>query len=253
MFTEVLQQLGLPKNEAKIYEALVNLGKANISAISSAGKVNRRNVYDSLANLLEKGLVIRVQEYRQTFFQAAEPKRLLDLLTDQKKKISTLVPDLKKVYAAHFPEEQAFISRGIEGTKNFWKYVTSQARPVLFIGGKGAWHDPRINEERKIYFSTCRKRGIPIRGLFDQEMLDHGQDVYSQYDPALIRFFPKEYSTLSSCDICGNRVLFFPVPSEKNIENIIIFNIISQPLADSYRKWFELIWMAAVPLDKKHG
>lgn len=254
MYRDILQQIGLPKNEAKIYEALISIGSANISTIAMVGKVNRRNVYDSLKNLLNRNLVARVTGPRGYLYRAAEPIRLREILNSQAQKISSVLPELKKLYTAKIPSEQAFISRGHEGIKNFWKYAVAQSGPVLFVGGKGAWHDRAIEEERKQYFKDCAKRGNSIQGIFDYEVWENGKDIYSKYDPELIRFFPREYSTKASYDICGNRVVLFSVPVQRSIENATVFNIISQPLADSYRKWFNNFWQQAKSLkDIKDG
>jgi len=248
MYREVLQQIGLNKNEAKIYEALINLGDANISMIASTGKVNRRNVYDSIKNLLVKNLVVRVSGPHGYQYKAADPSRLREILISQTQKVNAVLPDLKRLYNEKMPTEQAFVSRGHEGIKNFWKYVTSQNENIYFVGGKGAWHDPRIEEDRKQYFENCRKKGIKIQGIFDNEVLKNGQDIYSKYDQSLIRFFPPGYSTKASYDICGDRVVLFSLPKERSIENATVFNIVSQSLADSYRKWFYLLWQNTKPL-----
>ena len=50
MFTEILQQIGLSLNEAKIYEALLDLKEAGVSEISSRTSIHRRNA-QVLANL----------------------------------------------------------------------------------------------------------------------------------------------------------------------------------------------------------
>ncbi|XOU94382.1 MAG: TrmB family transcriptional regulator [Candidatus Kerfeldbacteria bacterium] len=254
MYTDVLQQIGLSKNEAKIYEALLSLGPSNISSISSVGKVNRRNVYDSMNNLLKRNLVIVLRDTKGKLYKAAEPKRLNEMLQSQKQKISKILPTIKSLYNTKLPAEQAYITRGVEGTKNFWNFVMSQDGPVLFIGGKGAWHDKDLEDERKNYFKTCKIKGIEIKGLFDHIVYQNQKEVYSEYNPEHIRFFPKDYSTSASIDICADRVIMFPMPKEKTVQNTTIFNIVSQPLADSYRKWFDHLWENAIPTNEmKNG
>ncbi|MBU0707847.1 hypothetical protein KKG41_05760 [Patescibacteria group bacterium] len=253
MYQEALQQLGLPRNEAKIYETLINLGPSSVSTISSIGKVNRRNVYDCVKNLLKRRLVVLLEGQKEKIYSAVEPKRLENVLNTQKKEISSVLPGLKKIYNKNIPKEQAFISRGHEGIKNYWNYVTAQTEVTHFVGGKGAWHDEKIEEDRKKYFVECKKKNIKITGIFDYSISEHGQDVYSQYDPKLIRFFPKEYSTNATYDICGDRVVIFPMPKERNIANATIFNIVSKPLADSYRTWFKYLWQKALTYEKVLG
>jgi len=248
MHLDILQLIGLNKNEAKIYEALLDLGEGSVSEIAAAGSVNRRNVYDSLKNLLNRNLVAMVAGTRGHLYRAAEPKRLREILSSQAQKVGSLLPELKELYKTHIPEEQTFISRDHEGIKNFWKYVVSQDGPTLFVAGKGAWHDKKLDDERKQYFKNCKEKGISIQGIFDYEVMRYSKNIYTQYNPKLIRFFPPDYSTKASYDICGNRVVLFSMPKERSVENVTIFNIISQQLADSYRTWFNYLWKKAKPL-----
>lgn len=250
MHLDVLQQIGLNKNEAKIYEALLDLGDASASAIASAGGVNRRNVYDAIKNLQRANLISRVPGVKQQLYRAAHPKKLMEVLQQQRQGAAKVIPSLEKVYQAHIPSEQAFISRGVEGIRNFWQYVLSQNQPAYFVGGKGAWHDPRIEEARKQYFVDAKQRGIELTGIFDYAMKQKGKSVYSQYDQQKIRFFPEAYSTNATFDICGDRVLLFPMVGQQDMANVTIYNIISQPLADSFRVWFKYLWQNAQPLNK---
>lgn len=248
MFSETLQKLGLPKNEAKIYETLLDRGPLNISAISTHAKINRRNVYDSLNNLVNRRLVSPAHHSKERIYVATDPQNLKKLWLDKKDHVLKVLPELKKIYKDQQPQEQAYISRGTEGMKNFWRFVTSQTEPAYYIGGKGAWHDPLIEEERKKFSADTKSKGIKIYGIFDHEMLTRGQDIIRAYDPEFTRIFPKEYSTKSSVDICADRILNFNV-RERDISNSTIFTIVSQPLADSYHTWFQFLWNKATPLN----
>jgi sugar-specific transcriptional regulator TrmB len=247
MFTDILQRLGLPKNEAKIYETLLEKGKLNVSSIAGHAKINRRNVYDSLKNLTNRRLVYEIFDAPHRTYAAVDPQDLEALLRTKKERVRSILPELTKLYKEQRPKEQVYISRGTEGMKNFWRFVVSQTEPTYYIGGKGAWHDPLINEERKEFFVQTQARGIKIYGIFDHEMRERGRDIISAYDPALTRIFPKDYSTRSSVDICNDRILFFNV-HERDITGSTIFTLISRPLADAHRRWFQYLWDHAEPL-----
>jgi len=251
MHTEILQQLGIPKNEAKIYESLISIGPSGVARISSVSKVNRRNVYDSLNNLVKRNLVERVVDVKQQQYRALDPEKLREIITGKTERIEKILPELDGLYSSKKTSHQASIERGWEGMKNFWRFVLDQNDPVLFIGGKGAWHDPKIEEERKDFFSACKNKGVRIQGIFDYEIGKTGKDIYENYDPEWIRFLPKEYSTFASIDICGDQVIHFSMPKERTIEDVTIFKIISADLADSYRTWFEYLWQQSKSINEK--
>ena len=54
MHEETLMELGLSLNEARIYEALVDLGEASVNTISIKTRINRSNVNDAMERLCEK-------------------------------------------------------------------------------------------------------------------------------------------------------------------------------------------------------
>ncbi|MFA6272115.1 MAG: helix-turn-helix domain-containing protein [Patescibacteria group bacterium] len=251
MYTEILLQLGLPRNQAKIYETLLVLGSSNISSISSSAKVNRRNVYDSIKCLLKRRLVICISETGEQLYAAVDPEELRGILASKTEVIKNILPELNNLYSSSKALNQASIERGWEGMKNFWKFILAENEPVLFIGGKGAWHDPRIEAERVNFFAACKNQGIRIQGIFDHEIYMTGKDIYKNYNPQWIRFFPKEYSTFASIDICRDQVIHFSMPKERTIEDVSIFRIISKDLADSYRTWFNYLWNQAKPLQKQ--
>ena len=63
MITEVLENLGLSKNEARIYETLLKEGESPVGFLAVKSGVHRRNVYDTLNRLIEKGLAFEIQKF----------------------------------------------------------------------------------------------------------------------------------------------------------------------------------------------
>lgn len=86
MYEETLMQIGLSLNEARVYEALMQLGEVNVNTISIKSKVHRRNVYDSLNKLIEKGLVAQYILKEERHFRATDPERLQTLLLEKEDK-----------------------------------------------------------------------------------------------------------------------------------------------------------------------
>ena len=78
MYEDLLRETGLSHNEARIYEALLHLGEASVQQISNRSKVHRRNVYDSLQKLMERGLASEVFIKGEKHFKAINPRRLLE-------------------------------------------------------------------------------------------------------------------------------------------------------------------------------
>ena len=84
---EVLQRIGLTKNEAKIYMALLKQGPCLVSKIVEETKLNRTHIYERLEKMLEKGLVNYVIKSGKKYFNAVKPDKLIQILEEQKLKI----------------------------------------------------------------------------------------------------------------------------------------------------------------------
>ena len=65
------------------------------------------------------------------------------------------------------------------------------------------------------------------------------------------RFIPEKFSTDSAIDIFGDRVVTFTGLSPNRLDDDLVqFVLISRKLADSYRKWFKLMWEASIPYEE---
>ena len=62
----------MAKNEAIIYETLVDKGDLSVSDIARESGINRRNIYDTLNRLLEKGLTYEIKLPKETIYKAVE-------------------------------------------------------------------------------------------------------------------------------------------------------------------------------------
>ena len=76
----ILQDLGLTQNEAKIYEVLIENNKLSTGEISSKSGIHRRNVYDSISRLSNKGLIFTIIGQEDNIYQAVSPIKLKNLL-----------------------------------------------------------------------------------------------------------------------------------------------------------------------------
>ncbi len=78
-----LMSLGLRKNEARAYYALVANGQATASNIASLARVPRSKVYDALYGLEGKGLIRRVASLSPTEFRAYSPRETIPFLVER--------------------------------------------------------------------------------------------------------------------------------------------------------------------------
>src|SRR5947209_14076734 len=144
MNTELLLELGLRKNEAKIYEALLTYGGSGVSTIALRSKIDRRTVYDTLRRLVDKGIVYEIFGQKETTYEAVDPTKLLELAQEKVRKLEQEMPVFLSAYKKHIAPERAYIYKGVEGVKNYIRLALQTGEDIYTLGGKGAWFDPRL-------------------------------------------------------------------------------------------------------------
>ena len=242
MNLQTLTDIGLSPNEAKIYISLLETGEAGVGEISLHAKIHRRNVYDAVQRLIEKGLVFQILGKGENSYRPVDPAKLMELVDEKRINLARSIPTLEKLYHATPQQEAAYIYKGVEGFKNYLRDILRVGEDVCFIGAKGGWFDPKLKTFIGRFLADAKKQGIKYKHLFDHEVKSHlphiPKTVGNQY-----KFLPKKYSSNSMVDIFGNHVVSFTGAGLAEIsDDITIFVIVSRPMADSYRTWFKFMW-----------
>ncbi len=237
-----MREIGFSKNEARVYEALLQIGEASVQEISNRSRVHRRNVYDSMQKLLEKGLVLEVFIKGDKHFKAVNPRRLLELLEEKEERINSVLPEMQAKYESIGDKEEAYLYRGIEGFKNYLQDILKTKETVYFIGAKGFWLDPRLKYFLPKFQRERKKLGIKFFHIFDSEVKKEKPEILKLVGKQY-KFLPKEYSSLTAVDIFGPFVVnFVGVRPGELSDEPIQFVLKSRRLADGYRKFFQFIW-----------
>src|SRR3989344_9505212 len=143
MNTSILKRIGLTNSEIRIYTILLSLGATSAGKIVEETSMYRKNLYDALNKLIEKGLVTYIIENKAKVFQAKDPDNLLRYLEErkveideEKKEVAMILPELKIKFNLRKPEIESEIYRGNEGIKTILKECLNY-HEILFIGATG--------------------------------------------------------------------------------------------------------------------
>ncbi len=242
MYTEIFQQIGLAKNESRIYETLLREGESSVGHISTKSKVHRRNVYDSLKRLIEKGLVFEIIQRKENRYQAVDPNKLMELIQEKEIRLAKVMPHLQELYTGTPHTEEVYIYRGPEGWKNYMRDMLRIGEDAYFIGAKGGWLDHRVKHFFPQFIRQTKKKKMKFYHLFDHEVKTQCPEII-QYIGKNYKFFPKGYSTGVAVDIFGDHV---NIISEMNlgglVEEFSVTVIINKHIADAFRTWFQFMW-----------
>ena len=240
---KIFEELGLSPNEAKIYLALIETGESTVSEIAGITNIHRRNIYDTLSRLLEKGLVFQIIEKSEHTYRAVHPDKLLELLREKETLLNHVLPKLSAQYETSPPTDAALVYKGIEGYKNYMRDLIRVGEDVYFLGAKAMWFTPGI----ETYFlenfqKESRAKGMTYKTIFDprvpQEIPGAVEAVGGE-----ARILPDGFETVGVVDVFGDRIVSFTSAAVGDFGSEgKIFVVINQELADSYKKWFEFIW-----------
>ena len=151
---EVLEELGLTPNEAKLYLLLVKGGPAKANALAVASGMQRRTVYDALQQLEKKGLSGKVEVRGVQTFTPSPPSSLLALLEEKRDSVEKALPSLSRVYEAA-EKTSVSVIYGVAGMKTVLEDIIALRADYCVYYGQLQIFDyiPRFfgifNEKRK--------------------------------------------------------------------------------------------------------
>ena len=168
MHLEILRKIGLSEGEIIVYSALLELGRTPINKIHEKTGIERRNIYDILNKLVERGLVSYVKENKKRYFQIAHPSKIIGYIEEKKnnmekikKEVEHELPSMIQKFESKKSEINAEVYRGAEGIKAVWEDMLNYDE-ISWIGSGRyvpkklphfftSWNRRRIKKKIKIF------------------------------------------------------------------------------------------------------
>ncbi len=235
----ILKEIGLTESEIKVYLALLSIGSTSAGKIIEQTSMYRKNLYDALNKLIDKGLVTYVIESNTKIFQAKNPQNLIRYLDEEKAKIdikkkelALSLPELTATFNQQNTEIKSEIYRGTEGIKTILKECLNY-KEILFIGATGSVEDrlpyfwPQYNKERE-----KRKSRWKLLLIYEAKDKPITKSKYYEY-----KVLPKILSGPNVIYIYGDKIA-----NVLWLEKPIAFVIKHKQLAENYKKYFNYLW-----------
>lgn len=245
-YADVFTKLGLAKNEANIYETLLLEGESNVANIAIKSKIHRRNVYDSLNRLIEKGLVFEILQLKENVYKAVDPNKLAEIMAEKQEALAKIMPQLKVMYEGKPHKQEVYVYKGIEGYKNYMRDILRLGKDDYILGGKGLWADPKLISFTEQFMKEAAKLGIKFHIIYDEEVKKSNHKI-SSFLGGNYRFLPEKYFTNCSLEVFADRVIILSNigrHGELN-ENSAHTVIVNQQVADAMRTWWKALWSIA--------
>ncbi len=242
MDTEIFEELGLTRTEIKLYIAMLELGASTAGDILDRSKLPNSTVHRDLNALVEKGLVNFILEGKRKVYQATDPEQFLEFINDKKRRLEELLPELKKRQKIAVKKEFASIYKGVRGIKEVYSIIIATSGKEYNTFGGGPVTEKIMGFT---WWLNLHKRRVanklPSRQVFDESVRMGGQEI-AKNPLTKIRYVDKDFAQFQETVIVGDLVSIAVFSEEP-----YAFLINDSNVAESYRKYFEVLWKQAKP------
>lgn len=234
MDTKFLQELGLTKNEAKIYVSLLENGKSLAGTIAEKARIHRRNTYDTLDRLSEKGLVSHITSNNKKYYEAVSPERLLEILKHKLDIGTKLLPELLSKYNSSKSKQEVMVLEGEGGMKTYlYDVLKENPKEFLLIGGAGLVTE-RLGHAGENIMQKVKDSKMKVKIIWSPEAkrkkIESILDVES-------KTFPKNYSIPVQFSTYKDKAAIY-IWSTKPL----IILIKSKEISQGFKQYFNFMW-----------
>jgi sugar-specific transcriptional regulator TrmB len=242
----VLENIGLSKNESKVYLELLTLGKSTATELSKSSKIHRSNVYDALDKLIQKGVVAHSIEGGTKNYEAADPSNLLTILKERQIQLEKFLPQLQLKRKFAPSESTVHIFNGLTPAKNTLFELLDKGKPIYVVGTP-----PMISKVAKGFLQEFHneriKKKIPMYHVYSIEAEPDFEDVGINKLPyTYSKHLPKGMLLPMSTTICGDEV---QLKFWTRKGNVVIFK--SPDIAEVYQSNFDHFWHQSTWVDQR--
>lgn len=241
----LLESIGLHKNQARLYVVSLQLGPA--SAIQLGQKINdtRQMVYLLLPGLIEKGLMKKIPLGNRDYYQAVAPDILIDIATQNRQKMLQVVPILKSQTSLQKAIPLITVYENPLAMREWYKKYMKEAKKgdeilIWSTGNVEYWYglDKEFYDKYLIFNDT---NGIDTFLIMPdtKEALKHQQVVGKSHTK--YKKFKFAWKANAEKWVWKNQVCFLTI--RENATNMIVIE--SKDLAEIERFDFWTLWKGA--------
>ena len=231
---KAFEELGLSKNESKIYSFLLRTGQNTAGKIIAKTAIHRRNVYDTLSRLSMRGFVSETVRDGKRLYEPTSPEHILSVLQGRLDVVTEEIPKLMETYEKTRSEQHVCVFQGLNGMRTCWEDMAKNAQYLYLLGATGLQYDFLLHYTPKWIESLNRKK-IDVKVLWNS-------------DAKHLDYFLKAWNTkskmLPSKFITKTQIFLY---SDKSViviwsEEPIAIQIQSKKINEGFIQYFDFMW-----------
>lgn len=231
---------GLTDKEARVYIALLSLGRASAYSVSSKSNLKKPTTYVILEELIEKGLAMKVPRAKKQQYVARPPEEFFATAEERLKQARRALPQLQAL--AESGEKQKIRTLFFEGARGieealYYRKEEMHGKEMIGFYATAEQADEELLAIYNPYPKHMADAGIRLRGITPEH--DSTKKIV-EIDEALgfsIERVP--YDTYSSKASIEAGDTFIRIILNKEKQAVVIEN---PELAEAVRQIFEIVW-----------
>lgn len=234
---EILEDLGLSQNEAKVYLALLKYGTMNLRDLTRTSGLYRPNAYEALDRLGKKGLVGIGFAGKRKVYNAVDPSRLKSLLEERNKRLELLLPELLQMGESK-EKPHIDILYGREGLKTILDDEIAVGK-TMHVLQSSETVETRVGSYLEISRARRAAAKIKMKILYGKKDADWARKA-AEFPHTEARMGEEQWGV--TIDVYGDRtvIVFGNEPT--------IVRIMDKETARRFLSFFEINWKKGKPI-----
>ncbi len=236
---ELLEFIGLHKNERLIYLDLLKHGASTAVEISKRTHIHRPNTYDALRKLIEKGFISQTKTLMKNLFKAMDAEKIKNYLDQKRQEIEVIIPEIKNLSNKTAEKEDIIIAKGPFATREALLDMLEIGEEIKVFGASKEALDTFGEGFLNDFHAKRMKKKVFMRHIYNVNVADRIKKLNKMKYTAA-RHLSKQYDSLVSTNICGDTVVLIIFSSP-----VSVMTIKRKEIADAYSRYFNILWSRA--------
>lgn len=232
---KTLENLGLSKNEILIYLNLLEHGSSKAGKIAKECHLDRSATYNALNNLVNKGITSYVIISKTKWFQADNPKRLLEMLNQKRDNLKEILPSLESMHKETKLKGQVTLHKGLKGVETVLQDILRNTKENLVFGSESQL-EKRMPHYKEQFTRELEKRNIKSK-VIKRKNSSKSKIAVNKNNLSQFKFIDTKTESPVVTNIYEDKIAI--IIWTKEPESILIEN---KEAADSYREYFKFMW-----------
>jgi len=245
MNLKVLKELNLSDGQIVVYSAVLELGSTSLNGIQEKTGIERRNIYDILNKLIEKGFMTYVDEKKSRKYQCTHPDNLKNAIEQKQKSLESLhskIPQITDMFNYSKPGIRAEVYRGNEAIKSLLNEALNYDATYWIGGNSGV---ETCSEDMRLWFKRWTKKRVEMK-RYMYDLVDHGTylEDFKPNDIAKHKKHFYKYATLPKNLQSPMVMVMFGNKVAQVLWNKQPFAFVldSEEVHESFMKYFNYFW-----------